>query len=67
MTTSAISTAWRVEAMCVRMKAAPRATSNGSRPTEFVTHFSDIGGEHGGYNKDHEYYGYRPYEATSGT
>ncbi|MEU7768677.1 molybdopterin-dependent oxidoreductase [Nocardia sp. NPDC049190] len=26
---------------------------------EFVTHFSEVGGGHGGYNEDHEYYGYR--------
>ncbi len=26
---------------------------------EFVHHFSDVGGGHGGYNEDHEYYGYR--------
>ncbi|WFR72850.1 molybdopterin-dependent oxidoreductase [Prescottella defluvii] len=26
---------------------------------EFVRHFSEVGGGHGGYNEDHEYYGYR--------
>lgn len=26
---------------------------------EFVHHFSEVGGGHGGYNEDHEYYGYR--------
>ncbi|MGW6693008.1 molybdopterin-dependent oxidoreductase [Rhodococcus sp. NPDC054953] len=29
------------------------------RGIEFVTRFSDVGGGHGGYNEDHEYYGYR--------
>jgi len=26
---------------------------------EFVAHYSDIGGGHGGYNQDHEFFGYR--------
>ena len=26
---------------------------------EFVTHYSDIGGGYGGYNQDHEFFGYR--------
>ena len=26
---------------------------------EFVEHFSEVGGGHGGYNADHEFYGYR--------
>ncbi|WP_137725337.1 molybdopterin-dependent oxidoreductase [Prescottella subtropica] len=26
---------------------------------EFVRHFSEVGGGHGGYNEDHEYYGHR--------
>jgi DMSO/TMAO reductase YedYZ molybdopterin-dependent catalytic subunit/thiosulfate reductase cytochrome b subunit len=26
---------------------------------EFVAHFSEIGGGHGGYNQDHEFFGYR--------
>ncbi len=26
---------------------------------EFVTHFREVGGGYGGYNEDHEYYGYR--------
>jgi sulfoxide reductase catalytic subunit YedY len=26
---------------------------------EFVTHYSEVGGGHGGYNQDHEFFGYR--------
>ena len=26
---------------------------------EFVAHFSEIGGGYGGYNEDHEFFGYR--------
>ena len=26
---------------------------------EFVAHYSEIGGGHGGYNQDHEFFGYR--------
>ncbi len=26
---------------------------------EFVAHFSEVGGGHGGYNQDHEFFGYR--------
>ena len=26
---------------------------------EFVAHFSEIGGGYGGYNQDHEFFGYR--------
>jgi DMSO/TMAO reductase YedYZ molybdopterin-dependent catalytic subunit/thiosulfate reductase cytochrome b subunit len=26
---------------------------------EFVAHFSEVGGGHGGYNEDHEFFGYR--------
>jgi len=26
---------------------------------EFVADFSDVGGGHGGYNADHEFFGYR--------
>ena len=26
---------------------------------EFVTHYSEIGSGHGGYNQDHEFFGYR--------
>ncbi len=26
---------------------------------EFIAHFSEIGGGHGGYNPDHEFFGYR--------
>jgi sulfoxide reductase catalytic subunit YedY len=26
---------------------------------EFVTNFADIGGGYGGYNEDHEFFGYR--------
>ncbi len=29
------------------------------REIEFVRHFSERGGGHGGYNEDHEFYGYR--------
>jgi DMSO/TMAO reductase YedYZ molybdopterin-dependent catalytic subunit len=26
---------------------------------EFVAHYSEIGGGYGGYNQDHEFFGYR--------
>jgi DMSO/TMAO reductase YedYZ molybdopterin-dependent catalytic subunit len=26
---------------------------------EFVAHYSEVGGGHGGYNQDHEFFGYR--------
>lgn len=29
------------------------------RGIEFAEHYSDVGGGYGGYNKDHEFFGYR--------
>ena len=26
---------------------------------EFVAHYAEVGGGHGGYNEDHEFFGYR--------
>jgi sulfoxide reductase catalytic subunit YedY len=29
------------------------------KAVEFVAHYSEIGGGYGGYNEDHEFFGYR--------
>jgi hypothetical protein len=49
----------------------PRLTTNSVSPwhvcghtrkvkgVEFVAHYAEIGSGHGGYNQDHEFFGYR--------
>jgi sulfoxide reductase catalytic subunit YedY len=34
-------------------------TSSTRVPGQFVAHYADMGGGSGGYNEDHEFFGYR--------
>jgi sulfoxide reductase catalytic subunit YedY len=33
--------------------------SSGSKRSRFVAHYSEVGSAYGGYNQDHEFFGYR--------
>jgi hypothetical protein len=48
----------RIEGCATRTSSAS-SRSSGIKGIEFVAHYSEIGGGYGGYNQDHEFFGYR--------
>ena len=44
---------------CATRSSSASSRSSGSRASSSSPHYSEIGGGYGGYNQDHEFFGYR--------